>query len=257
MKFTLFIIINSSLTLLSCQTRRDIQRDFKISTLTTQMKDRQTLQSNITSRIQTLEEEQNKINGKIEESNYKATENAQKMEEKLLLLQAKADATSKELTGLKNKIAQQDKYLKEVLSTLNSFSGKKSKSKSRSKSKSKSSPYQTAMSNYKKKRYDTAQRQLANLLNTKLKSYQKARVFHNLGMIAFMKKNYKDSIIYFSRLFNQYPKSSYNKAGLLYTAKSYIRQKKKESAKQLLKELSKRFPKTKEAKQAKGLLKTL
>ena len=219
------------------------------------MQDGQKLQSSSTSRIQFLEEKFNKINGKIEEGDHKNSKfmkkNFKQLQERILVLETSIKTSDKTLTSLEKKFKKQEKYIKNVLKTLKGLSSTGGSSR-------KSSLYQRAMKNYRSKRYKTAKKQLTSLASNKsLKKSQQARVIHNLGMISYIQKNDKESVIYFGRLFTKYPKSSYNKNGLFFMAKSFRRQKKIAQAKETLKEIIRRYPKSKQAKQSKKLLKTI
>jgi len=91
----------------------------------------------------------------------------------------------------------------------------------------------------------------------KIKSNRKARVLHNLGMSSFLLKQNDQALIYFSKLITDYPKSHYNKNGLLFLGKSFKKLNQKEQAKQTFSELVSRFPKSKQTKEAKKILKKL
>ena len=60
-------------------------------------------------------------------------------------------------------------------------------------------------------------------------------------MIAYIKKEYKDAIIYFSRLYTEYSKSGFNKNGMFYLGKSFEKVGKKSSARQTLEGLLEAF----------------
>ena len=234
------IIISSTLLLLlfSCKTREDIARERLVSNLAHQMKDGQKLQTGFTSRIEGLEDQLNKIRGKMEEGDHQVKttleDKIKNIESKILELQAQGEVYEQELDDIKTKL-------------------KKIK-----KSKQGANLYNQALKNYKAGKYKTARKQFLSLMKDKsLKGKQKTRIMHNLGMIAYINKNNNKALTYFGRLFTSYPRSSYNKNGLLITAKSFIRQKKKEEARQTLNELIKRFPKAKQVKEARKLLKTL
>lgn len=209
------------------------------------MQDGQKLQSDFSSRIHALEEQLNKVTGQVEEGDHKT---AQKIQEQIKNLEEKISVFETAINTSDEKLANIENKLKEILKTLKKSSRAKEKSL-----------YNRAMANYKAKKYKTAKRLLISLLKKKkgLKKAQRARILHNLGMISYTKKENNEAIVYFGRLFTQYPKSSYNKNGLLFTARTFIRQKKKREAKQALNELIGNFPKAKQVKQARKLLGSL
>ena len=110
---------------------------------------------------------------------------------------------------------------------------------------------------YRRAKYAQAKSILLDLVDKKFSETRKARVIHNLGMIAYMDKENDKALAYFSRLFTEFPKTGYNKNGLMFLAKTLQRMKKNEEAKQALNELITRFPKAKQVAQAKKMLKQL
>lgn len=242
--------------LVSCKTREDIQREKLVTDMNMQMQDTQKLSADFTVRLQALEERLSNVTGQVEEGQHETKETLNKrieaLEEKINLLETTQKSQTESLEKLERLSSEQGEYIKEVLSNLKKLSGggKKSK-KSRS-------PYQEAMYNYGKARYKTAKNQLLTLLDgKKVKGGQKARVIHNLGMIAYMDKENEKALAYFSRLFTEFPKTGYNKNGLLYLARTFKRLNKVDEAKQTLQELLNRFPKAKQAKEAKKMLSSL
>jgi TolA-binding protein len=255
MKVTL-LLTATILFFASCKTREDIVREKKVETMSTQMQDSQKLNADFTVRLQNLEERLSDVSGKVEEGQHETQQTVDSriktLEEKINLIEASQQTQTQTITDLTDKVASQEKYIGEVLGTLKSLSGK---GKSRGK---KRSAYEDAMYDYKKGRYKSAKTKLSALLSGKsLKSSQKARVIHNMGMISFMNKENDSALSYFSQLFTQYPKSGYNKNGLLFLAKTFKRVGKKEEAKQTLSELVKRWPKASQIKEAKKLLSKL
>ena len=220
------------------------------------MQDTQKLNADFTVRLQNLEERLSNVSGQVEEGQHQTQKTVdsriQSLEEKINLIEASQATQTQSITELTEKIASQQKYIGDVLGTLKQLSGKTpSKGKKRS-------AYEDAMYDYKKGRYKSAKTKLLALVNAKkLSSSRKARVMHNLGMISFMNKDNESALTYFSQLFTQYPKSGYNKNGLLFLGKTFNRIGKKEEAKQTLSELVKLWPKARQVKEAKTLLSKL
>lgn len=241
-----------------CKTREDIQREKLVDSMSNQMMDSQKLTADFTVRLQNLEERISTITGKVEEGQHETQKTLDTrlidLESKINLLEETQKSQQMLIGELKTKTDAQAAYLKEVLDNLKNLSGG---SKS-SKGSSKRSAYQDAMYDYGKGRYDSAKQKLLLLLNgNKVSGGAKARVIHNLGMIAYMDKENDKALAYFSRLFSEYPKTGYNKNGLLFLAKTFKRMNKNAEAKQTLEELISRFPKAKQVKQAEKMLKTL
>jgi len=243
-----------TLTLLfSCKTREDIQREQMVESMSMQMQDSQQLNANFSVRLQNIEERITNVTGQVEEDQHKTKQTLdsriQSLEERLKLIEGTQKSQTDSLSELSKDMAAQKKYINEVLSTLKGMSGKKN-----AKSTKKSLYWQT-MGDYKKGRYQEAKQGLLTLLDQKkVSGGQKARVIHNLGMIAYMDKENDKALSYFSKLFTEFPKTGYNKNGLLFLARTFKRLNKNEEAKQTLNELISRWPKAGQVKEAKKLL---
>lgn len=253
------LAISSLIIFGSCKTQEEIQREQMVDNLSIQMVENQKLTAGSKVRLQNIEERLGMLTGKVDETNHSTKEQLSKevqlLRDKVVLLeerdksnQSTMDITQKRLTGVEDQLVKQDKYLKKVLATL--AGGKAIK-----KSSKKVSAYNSAMYDYKKGRYKSAKRKLEALeSNKKIKGKKRARVLHNLGMIAYTNKDNNSSTAYFGKLFTEFPKSGYNANGLLYLAKTFKRMKQKDQSKQTLEELIRRFPKSKKVKEAKALL---
>jgi len=243
-----------------CKTQEEIQREQMVDSMSLQMVESQKVVANASTQLQGIEEKLSSLSGSLEESN-RANQEARSKEitllnERISVLEETNNSSLERLETVTARLDQQDKFIKEVLSTLKKLTSKKKKvSKKKSK---KRSAYDQALYNYSKRRYTKAKPQLEALLKgKKVSGSKKARVLHNLGMISYIRKKDQDAAIYFGKLFTEHSKSKYNANGLLYLAKSFKRQKQNEQAKQTLEEMINRFPKAKQVKEAKKILKTL
>ena len=252
---TLPLLVVSLLLLNSCKTREDIEREKLVDTLNVQVQESQRINTAANEKLQELQEKLSTLTGQLEETEHRQKqtldERIKNLEEKITLIDEKFQANEKTLAKLQEDFKAQNDYIKNVLKTLNKMAKKPKKKK-------KLSPYDQAMSYYKRGKYGKAKPELLTLLDSKkLSSDKKKRIIHNLGMIEYVNKKYDQSLVYFSRLFTEYPKSGYNKNGLLHLGKAFQKLGKKEEAKQTLNELISRFPKAKQVAKAKEILKGL
>lgn len=239
----------------SCKTREDIVREQMIDNMSMQMQDGQKLNADFSVRFQGIEDRLNNLSGNIEETqhttNVTINDRIKTLEEKLTILETTQANQTVSLESIHKEVAAQKEYIQEVLGTLKKISQKKNKPVK------KQSPYNRAMDLYRRAKYADAKSILLTLVDKKLSSTGKARVIHNLGMIAYMDKENDKALAYFSRLFTEFPKTGYNKNGLMFLAKTLKRMNKNEEAKQALNELIARFPKAKQVPQAKKMLQQL
>jgi len=236
------------IALSSCKSTEEIQRQEMFNQMAIQLEANNRLTAELVSRVSDIETQVNTITGKVEESQYKneqlVKENVNKISENMSAISEKLKLNDAELSKAKSKLNQQNKYIKKINSTISSAAG------------SNASLYDQAMSNYKRGRYSTAQKQLATVINDKkIKGNKKARALHNLGIIHFMKKRYDNSLSYLSRIITEHGKSAYVKNALLHIGKSFRGQGKTNEANAAFKRILSKYPKSKQAKEAKKLIK--
>jgi len=242
----------------SCKTQEQIRRQQMVDNMALQMVQNQKLSANATVQLQSLEEKISHITGKFEEKNHKKEIIIQKdleiLKKKMSILQeldqnnqSQINALDSDIEVIKLKLEENKKFMTKVLETLDKIS-KKSIPK-------KINPYNKAIRLYRSGRYQKARPALERLLKSRrVRGNKKARVYHNLGMIAYMNKRYGEATVLFSKLFTQFPKAPYNPNGLLFLGKSFLKLGQKENAKGIFKELIKKYPKSKKAKEAKKYL---
>lgn len=247
----LFLLTLSALV--SCQTQEQIRREQQVDNLAMQMVQNQQLTADATVKIQNLQEQLGLLTGEVENKDYKMMTDIQEgfkeIKEQVEVMQSQLETQQKEVDEMRSRVNEQKKLLDDILKTLQNLSANASKKKSK---------YQSTMDDYGRGRYDQAKVGLLKLLNDKsLKADQRARVLHNLGMIAYMDKRWSDAQGYFGKLLTQHPEASQVRNGLLFIAKSFAGDNKNAEAKQMLQELIRRFPKARQVPEAKKMLKNL
>ena len=253
MKWTILLLLIVSFN--SCKTQEEIAQGQMVETLNLQVSESQKLTAEATVRMQQLEERMNSITGQVEESGHQQKMTVQnqikELKDKLVVVEENNKSLNTEVASLKTSMEEQKAYLDKVLKSLTKMSAPKKKENK------KLSDYDKAMATYKRGKYKEAKAEFQELLKQKLSGSKRSRVLHNLGMCSFILKQDDQVLIYFSKLFTDFPKSGYNKNGLLFLGKSFQRMNKKDEAKQTFNELLTRFPKAKQTSEAKKLLSKL
>lgn len=256
MPFSLILLPLLFLTVSSCKTTEDIQREQMVDNLSLQVVEGQKLSASTSSRLERMEEKINALQGQIETSGHQGQENLNKeleaIKTDIASLKEENNTNHQEFKLIKNKLEEQDNFLKEVISTLEKMEGKKARGKK--KVKEKGNLYQTALKNYRSGKYKASFDQFHDILKGRFDYKQKAHALHNIGMIEFMNKNFNQAIVLFSKLYSQYPKAPYVKNGLLFMGKSFQKINKKNEAKETYKQLIRLFPQSKQARDAKNIL---
>jgi TolA-binding protein len=253
MKTRNLLALSSLLIFVGCKTQQDINREQSMDNLSVQMVQGQRLTAEATVKLQALEERLNQMTGRIDETEHtslkQGANDIEELKKRLTVLEEQQKNHTTELANVNKELKENKKFLEQVLKTLDGLAKKKDELKPAA------SPYETAMADYGKGRYDAARPVLEGLLNkNQVKGNQKARTLHNLGMIAYMKKEYDNAAVYFSRLVTEHPKATYIPNGLLFLGKTFSSQKDNEKAKAVLEELVSSHPNAKQVAEAKTLL---
>ena len=229
--------------LASCATQEEIDRRGRVDLALAQVRENQGLLARSLSRTQAVEERLAAMTGRLDEVRH---DSETTLDQRLAGLEARVEALEESGRAVRKDLEEQSGYLRRVIGTLEKMGRKRAPS---------SSPYDQAMADYRRGRYKTAKnRLLAILEGGGVKGSRRARVLHNLGMIAHMDEDDERALVYFSKLFTEQPGSSYNKNGLLFLAKSFGRLGREDRMRSALEELVSRFPKAKQAPEARRLL---
>lgn len=257
-KMILSLILVSLIS--SCKTQEQIKREQMVEIMSVQVSQGQKVTADATVKLQNLEEKVMMLQGQLEETGHvkdqglvSLNERLKAQEELIKSLTKTISDQDEKVSALQDRLSTQDKLLSEILSTVKSAT-----TPNKVKAAEKVSAYDQAMNLYAKGKYSEAKPALETLMNdSKIKGLQKARILHNLGMISFSQKNDQDTLTYLSKLFTEYPKSTYNANGLIHMAKVFIKLKQNDQAKLTLEEMLKNFPKHKSAGTAKEMLSKL
>lgn len=256
MKF--LIIIPLTTLFFGCKTAEDIAREKRIEEMSVQVVEhqKQLVDSNI--KNQELENRLNQIYGQLEETEHEKKQEILKKEEERLRTLTEVTERLKvmedKIEDLESQVKTQSEFITEVTSALKDIKGGKIKSRGESNSKN-DSLYSSAMADYNAKKYNSAKEKFNQLLTmSSTSAVRKVRSWYALGHIFFKEKKYEDSMIFFSKVYANYPKSSRAPSSLLYIAKSFIETKQIDDAKGSLNQIIQQYPKAKESKEAKELL---
>lgn len=248
------LILLVSLILTSCfKTAEQIKREKNV--------DRQLSQSSkiiadLRIEIQELRTTLAQASGQIEEIDHKTQTSGeqtyQSMSEKITQLSEQVknlsddnQATQKQMAQLQSEMQQQKKFLGKVTGTLSEMSGKSAKGLL-------TQAHQAFEKNQQKK----AKELYSEVLNRgKISNATKNKVYFNLGLLEFWAKNYDQSLIYFSKIYTKYPRSSKAPGSLFYIGMNFKKKKELEKARATFEELIQNYSKSSFAKKAKKEMK--
>ena len=242
------------------KTAEQIKREEIMDSMAVQMVDNQKITADVGQKIQSLEERLANLSGELETTGHSVKSGN---EERFKLIEAdlkvikdqfsKLDQDNKEL---KATVQEQKKYIEEVLKLLSDLS--KAKPEGKKSVSQKKSPFKEAVEQYKSNDFKNAKPALMELISKKsLKKSELTDALYFMGMINFQEKNYDDALVYFSKLFTEFPNSSLNANGLLHMARSFARLKQKDQAQQAYEAFVEKYPKSKHLGKAKEELAAL
>ncbi len=248
----------------SCATQEEIERRELLKKLNKEMQGQQKIVKGLLLATQRIERSLGTVSGKIEENEYQETisleatvneikQQIARIEELQTISSGKIAKNQEDLEKLAKLSNEQKSYTAKVLKELKSINSEVDIEKASSKISLKN-----AIKLYQHKKYDVALSQFQEILNNpktyKLKSSEKPRVYHNIGIIYFIQKDYQNSQVYLSKLFTEFPDSGLNSSGLYHLGLSFKHLKNKEMMSQTFNLLKEKFPKSRYTKKAQKLL---
>jgi TolA-binding protein len=247
---SLFILI-LPLLLTSCfKTAEDIAREKKVDEMSVQLEQSQQLVADLTTQVQMLQTQLATYTGQMEEQTYSQRTEQEKRLKTWQELSAQMDTVNKlvegqdkDLNAMKKELSDQKAYLQKVLKALKTTASSSSRG---------GSSLQDAHKLFEKNKLKEAKSAyLAVLDEGKIGAAKRNGVYYNLGLINYWNKSYDDAISFFSKIYTNYPKSSYAPRALYYIGYSLEKSGEKDAAKQAFGELVEKYPKSSQAKKVK------
>ena len=260
--YKLIVTLCSLILLSSCfKTAEQIKREKQIDD---QLSQSSRIIAELTSQVNELRGSVASTSGQIEELGHKSVQTKEEQQltfsQSISQLAEQMKAVTAENTLLKSEVAslkEEQKnlrtYLNKVNSTLTSLGGGKSSSKKRGASK-----LQKAHKAFEANKLKDARQLYLELLSAKkspINAAQRNHVYFNLGLMDYWDKNFNGSLVYFSKIYTKYPRSSFAPRSLLYIARSFGKLNKTDEANASYNELIQNYPKSKHAQTAKKEIK--
>ncbi len=252
---TLLLIVSAAI-LSGCKTQSQIRREQQLENLTRQVSEGQRVAADRTIQISEMQERINQLQGALEEQGY--AEEIQR-QESLTDIRTKIDSLEKtqktildELEQNRNQMNSQRAYLDQVLETLRQISEGDPIT-----NQSTDAVYNEGLRHYRATRYEESRPYFMELISRGVEGQTLAHAYHNLAMVEYIGERNENAIVYFGRLFTEFPDSGYNRNGLLFLAKTFERTGQKAQARQTLQQLINRFPEANRINDAKKMLERL
>lgn len=236
------------------KTADQVNRERRFESMSENMKDSQGLLADMVSQLKDMQSQLNKLNGRVEELEHKNKqidpEALKKMNENMTLLQSQQQSDSEQLSKISAELKEQRGFLEKVTTSLSTMGNEKPRSSS--KKKSAKTELSGALYLVKVGEYSKAKSELEALIDDEeLSPGDINKLMHALGRVEFYTKNYDKALVYFSKVYTKYPKSSLAPNSLLYIAKSLKKLGKKDEAKEAFARVVEDYPGSNESAEAK------
>lgn len=265
-KNIIFISLSLLLTLASCRTSGDIKREKEITDIRQEISKVQTANADTGQNLDNVTDEIQKLKGEIEKVEHNRAQDKEDyskvnedLKQKIKDLETKIDKNYKEL-GERIDLMKKDfqdavKKLEEVANAETKQAAATAAS-SDLKKKDLEDRYRKARKFHIAKNFTEAEKYYTSITGSKSKWYdERARFF--LGTLMFDKGEYEKAVIKLQEFVDAYPNSQYVPVAMSIQAQCLLKIKKPKDAKVFLQDIISRFPKSKEAKEAKEKLKKL
>lgn len=250
---SLLLLLSLSLSFTSCfKTAEEIQREQRVHD---QLEQSSRIIAELTSQITELKGGLASTSGQIEELGHKSLKSKEEQQQtfgqSLAQLAEQMKIISQENAELKKEVAQirleqtsQKRYVKKITGTLSALSD--------SPKKSSATQLANAHKAFEKNKLNQASTLYLEVLDAnKINAAQRNHVYFNLGLIDYWNKKYNEALVYFSKIYTKYPRSSFAPRSLLYIGRSFKKLNKTDEANGTFQELIKNYPKSSHAKLAK------
>lgn len=248
MKFSVLMFV--VLLFSSCiKTAEQVQREKRYEDMSQQFGDTQGLLANMVSQLKDLQSQLDKMNGRLEEMEHKQSkvdpEQLKSMNETMTLLKTQQETQNTQLLEIQNELKEQRGFIEKVTDSL-------AKASAPAKKKSAKKELNEGLAQIKNNKFKDARKTLEPLIDhSDLTAGNRNKVLHGLGKVEYYSGNHEKAMVYFSKIFTKYPRSSLAPSSLLFIGRSLGKMGKKEEAKQAYLKVIEDYKGTKEANEAK------
>jgi TolA-binding protein len=246
-----FIIMTLALIpLAGClKTAEQIRREQRVESMSQELADSQNIVADLTVMLKNLQSQIDTLNGRVEElqQSQKIVQSLdlKGMSENVAVIKQQVETLTAAQATQGEEIKQQRAFIEKVTNKLGKINSPAETSKKNPKEE-----IQAALKLVGKKKWNEARQSLETLADSpNLTPADVNKVYHGLGLVEFGQKNWEKSLVFFSKIYTKYPKSSLAPSSLLYIGKALDRLGKKEESLQAFQELKSQYPQSAAAKE--------
>ncbi len=233
------------------KTAEQVRREQRIESMSQELSDSQNIVADLTVLLKNLQAQIDTLNGQVEEMKRQDAQQVQEikmLDQNLTLLRKEADELRTLSQAQGKEIEQQRGFIEKVTEKL----GKLNAPAAKASSEPKDAKDDLARSRklIAQKKYAEARSLLEGMVgDAGLSAADQNKVFHALGELEFAQKNWEKSLVFFSKIYTKYPKSSLAPSSLLHIGKALDQLGKKAESAQAFEELKANYPSSAAAKE--------
>lgn len=232
------------------KTAEQVKREQRVENMSQQLADSQNIVADLTVALKNLQQQIDQLNGKVEELQHQQkglnASEIKSLQESMEVVKQQVNSINETQKAQGADLTQQRAFIEKVTEKL----GKMSTSHDGSSKKNPKSDVGTAWTLIKKKKYAEAKTLLEGIVeDAEVDPADQNKALHAMGVLEYQQKNYEQGLVYFSKVFTKYPKSSLAPSSLLFIGRSLNRLGKKAEAKQAYEELKSNYPESSAAKE--------
>jgi TolA-binding protein len=246
------LVLALLLSLTSCfKTAEQVRREQRVDNMSQQLSDSQNIVADLTVMLKNLQSQIDILSGKVEElqKNQQQLQGAdlKGMTESLNVMKTQLDTVQKSQEAQSEELKLQRGFIEKVTEKL----GNLNKSTSAGPKKGPKDEIAEARKLIGRRKLSDARSILEGMINdSKVSPGDMNKVLHGLGEIEFAQKNWEKSLVFFSKIYTKYPKSSLAPSSLLHIGRALKKLGKTDEASQAFQELRTQYPDSAAAKEA-------
>jgi len=247
----LVALLALSLTLTGClKTAEQVRREQRVDNMSQQLADSQNIVADLTVMLKNLQGQIDTLSGKMEELEKNQQQlqgaNLKEMGENLNLMKQQIDTIQQNQATQGEELKTQRGFIEKVTEKL----GTLNKSSSAGPKKGPKAEIAEARKLIGRRKFGDARSILEGMVNdSSVGAGDMNKVLHGLGEIEFAQKNWEKSLVFFSKIYTKYPKSSLAPSSLLHIGRALSHLGKKDEAAQAFQELKNQYPTSQAARE--------
>ncbi len=247
MKITTLMLL-ALVSLTGClKTAEQVKREQRFEAMSEQLSESQNIVADLTVMLKNFQAQIDSLNGKVEEIQKAQKEvsgsDLKAMNESLNLMKGQLEVIQKKTDSQEQELKEQRQFIEKVTDKLGKM-GSASAPKKNSKA-----SIQEARKLMSKKKWGDARSILEDIIADGSNPADVNKALFAMGEIEFNQKNWEKSLVFFSKIYTKYPKSSLAPASLLHIGKALNQLGKKDEASQAFTELRANYPGSAAAKE--------